>query len=112
MLPVLPDSVGRDGERALARFGLLGEGAAPVFAAGARYPLAGVLLALPALERAGLLECAKATYGRLRNGFYGLGVFLVFLVFLACTSSTGHCSRAGRGPPARNSTPASTRPPA
>src|SRR6266851_311027 len=34
-LPVLPDPVPRDGARALARFGLLGEGAAPVFAAGA-----------------------------------------------------------------------------
>ncbi len=81
--PVLPDPLPRDGERALARFGLLGEGAAPVFAAGARYPLAGLLLALPALERAGLLACAKQVYGRLRNGFYGLGVMLVFLVFLA-----------------------------
>ena len=37
-LPVLPDPVPRDGERALARFGLLGEGAAPVFTAGARLP--------------------------------------------------------------------------
>jgi transposase-like protein len=82
-LPVLPDPVPRDGERALARFGLLGEGADPVFAAGARYPLAGLLLALPALERAGLLASAKAVYGRLRNGFYGLGVMLVLLVFLA-----------------------------
>ena len=43
----------RDGERALARFGLLGEGAAPVFMAGARYPLAGLLLALPALAAPG-----------------------------------------------------------
>ena len=49
-LPVLPDPVPRDGERALARWGLLGEGAGPVFAPGARYPLAGLLLALPALE--------------------------------------------------------------
>ena len=82
-LLVLPDPLPRGGERALARFGLLGEGAAPVFAAGARYPLAGLLLALPALERAGLLACAKATYGRLRNGLYGLGVMLIFVVFLA-----------------------------
>src|SRR6266704_3130114 len=82
-VPVLPDPVPRDGERALARWGLLGEGAVPVFTAGARYPLAGLLLALPALERADLLACAKATYGRLRNGFCGLGVMLVFLVFLA-----------------------------
>jgi hypothetical protein len=82
-LPVLPDPVARDGERVLARFGLLGEGAAPVFTAGARYPLAGLLLALPALAGTGLLECARATYGRVRNGFYGLEVMLVVLVFLA-----------------------------
>ena len=39
-LPVLPDPVPRDAERALARFGLLGEGAAPVFtpARGTRWP--------------------------------------------------------------------------
>jgi hypothetical protein len=49
-LPVLPDPVARDAERALARFGLLGEGAVPVFTPGARYPLAGLLLALPALR--------------------------------------------------------------
>ena len=82
-LPVLPDPVGRDAERVLARFGLLGEGAAPVFTPGARYPLAGLLLALPALAGTGLLECARATYGRLRSGFYGLEVMLVVLVFLA-----------------------------
>src|ERR1035441_4057035 len=69
-LPVLPDPVPRDGERAAARFGLLGEGAVPVFAPGARYPLAGLLLALPALEQAGLLAVARQVYGRIRNGFY------------------------------------------
>jgi hypothetical protein len=62
---VLPDPVPRDGERALARWGLLGEGAEPVFATGARYPLAGLLLALPALEETGLLEAARQVYGRL-----------------------------------------------
>ena len=82
-LPVLPGPVARDGDRALARFGLLGQGAVPVFAAGARYPLAGLLLALPGLEAAGLLACAKQVYGRLRSGFYGLAVTLVVLVFLA-----------------------------
>ena len=46
---MLPDPVPRT-ERALARWGPLGEGAEPVFAPGARYPLAGLLLALPALE--------------------------------------------------------------
>ncbi len=82
-LPVLPDPVPRDGERALARFGLLGEGAAPVFVPGAKYPLAGLLLALPALAETGLLETARSVYGRLRNGFYGLEMMLVTLVFLA-----------------------------
>jgi len=33
-VPVLPDPVPRDGERALARWGLLGEGAIPVFTPG------------------------------------------------------------------------------
>src|SRR6185437_5070337 len=45
-VPVLPDPVPRDAERALARRGLLGEGAGPVFTPGALYPLAGLLLAL------------------------------------------------------------------
>ena len=54
-----------------------------MFRPGARYPLAGLLLALPALEGTGLLACARATYGRVRNGFYGLEVMLVVLVFLA-----------------------------
>ncbi len=88
MLPgeteVLPDPVPRDGERALARFGLLlGEGAVPVFTPGAKIPLAGLLLALPALAGTGLLESARAVYGRLRSGFYGLETVLVLLVFLA-----------------------------
>ena len=82
-LPVLPDPVPRDAERALARFGLLGEGAAPVFTPGARYPLAGLLLALPPLAGTGLLDCARQVYGRLRNGFYGLEVMLIVLVFMA-----------------------------
>jgi transposase len=82
-LPVLPDPVPRDGERALARWGLLGEGAEPVFVPGARYPLAGLLLALPALEATGLLEGARQVYGRLRDGYYGLAATLLTLVFLA-----------------------------
>ena len=80
---MLPDPVPRDGERVLARWGLLGEGAVPVFTAGARYPLAGLLLALPALEGTGLLDAAREVYGRVRDGFYGLGATLLTLVFLA-----------------------------
>ena len=81
-LAVLPGPVDRTGERAIARWGLL-EAAAPVFTPGARYPLAGLLLVLPALRATGLLATARATYGRLRNGFYGLDTMLVSLVFLA-----------------------------
>jgi transposase len=98
-LPVLPDPVPRDGERALARWGLLGEGAEPVFAAGARYPLAGLLLALPALEGTGLLEAARQVYGRLRNGYYGLAATLLALVFLALAGEP-RAEGATRVPPA------------
>jgi hypothetical protein len=77
-LPVRPDPVARDGERALARFGLLGEGAAAAFAPGARYPLAGLLPG----RHTGLLACARTVYGRLRNGFYGLETMLVFCALL------------------------------
>jgi transposase len=82
-LLVLPDPLPRDAERALARFGLLGEGAEPVFVPGARYPLAGLLLALPALEATGLIGAAREVYGRLKNGYYGLAATLLALVFLA-----------------------------
>jgi len=98
-LPVLPDPVVRDAERAVARFGLLGEGAAPVFTPGARYPLAGLLLALPALAETGLLACARQVYGRLRNGFYGMEVLLVLLVFLALLREP-RAEGATRVPPA------------
>src|SRR5258707_8671177 len=73
VLPVLPDPVVRDGERAAARWGLLGEGAAPGFAPGARYPLAGLLLALPALEAAGLPGGARQGYGGPGPGVYRPG---------------------------------------
>ena len=99
VLPVLPDPVPRDAERALARFGLLGEGAAPVFTPGARYPLAGLLLALPPLARSGLLDCARQVYGRLRNGFYGLEMMLIVLVFMALLREA-RAEGATRIPPA------------
>ena len=99
VLPVLPDPVPRDGERALARFGLLGEGAVPAFTPGARYPLAGLLLALPPLAGTGLLACARQVYGRLRDGFYGLEVMLVVLVFMALLREA-RAEGATRIPPA------------
>ena len=98
-VPVLPDPVPRDGERALARWGLLGEGAEPVFAPGARYPLAGLLLALPALEGTGLLQCARSVYGRLKDGYYGLAATLLTLVFLALAGEP-RAEGATRVPPA------------
>ena len=98
-LPVLPDPVPREAERALARFGLLGEGAAPVFTAGARYPLAGLLLALPALAGTGLAETARGVYGRLKDGFYGLEMMLVTCVFLALLREP-RAEGATRVPPA------------
>jgi transposase-like protein len=98
-LPVLPGPVPRDGERALARFGLLGEGAAPVFTPGARYPLAGLLLALPALAGTGLIQAARDVYGRLKDGFYGLETMLVLLVFLALLREP-RAEGATRVPPA------------
>src|SRR6516225_3241656 len=99
VVPVLPDPVRRDGERALARWGLLGEGAVPVFAPGARYPLAGLLLALPALEGAGLLAAAREVYGRVKDGFYGLGATLLTLMFLALAGEP-RAEGATRVPPA------------
>lgn len=98
-LPVLPDPVPRDGERALARFGLLGEGAVPVFTPAAKVPYAGLLLALPALAATGLLGSARAVYGRLRDGFYGLETMLVMLVFLALLREP-RAEGATRVPPA------------
>jgi transposase-like protein len=98
-VPVLPDPVPRDGERALARWGLLGEGADPVFVPGARYPLAGLLLTLPALEATGLLACARQVYGRLRDGYYGLAATLLTLVFLALAGEP-RAEGATRVPPA------------
>ena len=99
VVPVLPDPVPRDGERALARWGLLGEGAVPVFTPGARYPLAGLLLALPALEGTGLLDAAREVYGRLKDGFYGLAATLLTLVFLALAGEP-RAEGATRVPPA------------
>jgi hypothetical protein len=98
-LPVLPDPVPRDGERVLARFGLLGEGAVPVFTPGARYPLAGLLLALPALAGTGLAGTARSVYGQLKNGFYGLEMLLVACVFLALLREP-RAEGATRVPPA------------
>jgi hypothetical protein len=50
---------------------------------GEHLPLAGLLLILPALAATGLTEAFAATYGRLRNAFYGLRSTVLMLLFLA-----------------------------
>ena len=81
-LVVLAAPVPRTAERVAARFGDLTE--APVLITeGANLPLAGLLLALPALETTGLLQVAGEVYGPMRKGFYGLRVTLLMTLFLA-----------------------------
>jgi transposase len=74
-LPILPEPADRSDERTAARWGQLGA-APPVFAPAGRVPLAGLLLAMPALQATGLLSCAATVFGRLPNGFYGLDTML------------------------------------
>lgn len=81
-LVVLAGPVPRTAERAAARAGELAE-APVVITQGARLPLAGLLLALPALERTGLLDVATAVFPPMRKGFYGLRATLLCGVFLA-----------------------------
>ncbi len=76
VLPVLPEPVPRSVERGLARAGLLQQ-ARPVFHPAARVGLAGLFLALPALEATGLVGCATQVYQGLPAGFYGLDSMLV-----------------------------------
>src|SRR5674476_300980 len=75
-LPLLPPPADRDAERAAARWGKLPHAEA-VFTPAARVPLAGLLLAIPALQATGLLPCATQVFGCLPNGFYGLDTMLV-----------------------------------
>jgi hypothetical protein len=82
MLAVVPMPAPRTVERALARTGEL-VSAPVVFTEGAHLPLAGLWLILPALAATGLISAFEATYGRLRNGFYGLRATLLMLLFLA-----------------------------
>ena len=72
----------REAERVLASTGKIIE-ATPHFKASEGVHHAGVLLALPALARVGLLEAGEKAYGTLRNGFYGLQSVLLTLSFMA-----------------------------
>jgi len=97
--PVLADPVDRGAERVLARFGLI-EAAPPVFTPCARAPVAGLLLALPALAGTGLLEAAHAVYGELPNGFYSLDAMLCEGVFRALLGQARAEGAARVDPPA------------
>jgi hypothetical protein len=81
-LVVLAPPLPRTTERVAARFGDLVE-APVVITEGAQLPLAGLLLALPALEMTGLVPVAAETFPPMRKGFYGLRATLLMGVFLA-----------------------------
>jgi len=81
-LVVLAPPVPRTADRVAARFGDLIE-ASVVITEGAQLPLAGLLLALPALEMTGLLPVAAEAFPPMRKGFYGLRAVLLMGVFLA-----------------------------
>ena len=81
-LAVLPLPVRRTAERAAARAGDLVE-APVVITEGAHLPLAGMLLALPALQMTGLLEVAEQSFPPMSKGFYGLRATLLMGVFMA-----------------------------
>ena len=83
VLPVLPDPVARDGERALARWGLPRRGRRAGLRPGCPVPAGRAAAGPAALEATGLLEAARQVYGRLRDGYYGLAATLLTLVFLA-----------------------------
>ena len=72
----------RSGDRLLARQGLLAD-AKPLFADAEALPHAGVLLAIPLLERHGLVEVFGQVYESLRPAFYGLRTIVVTLFLSA-----------------------------
>jgi hypothetical protein len=72
----------REAERVLASTGKIIE-ATPHFSNSEGVRHAGVLLALPALARVGLLEAGRKAYGALHKGFYGLQSVLLTLSFMA-----------------------------
>ena len=81
-LIVLAAPIPRTADRVAARLGDLVE-APVVITEGAQLPLAGLLLALPALEMTGLLPVAGEVFPPMRKGFYGLRATLLMGVFLA-----------------------------
>ena len=77
-----PDPTDRTQDRMLAAMGLLTD-AAPVFANAKDIPNVGVLLAIPALVKNGVIEAADEIYGCLGAAFYGLRTMVVLTVLMA-----------------------------
>jgi prepilin-type processing-associated H-X9-DG protein len=69
-------------DRLLAVAGLLDD-AAPLFRPGPGVPRAGVLLAIPALTKTGVFDCAKAVFGDIGPAFYGLRTTVLTLLLMA-----------------------------
>jgi prepilin-type processing-associated H-X9-DG protein len=69
-------------DRLLARLGKLDD-AAPLFAPGSHVPRAGVLLAIPALLKTGVFDCATAVYGDIGPAFYGLRTTILTMLLMA-----------------------------
>ena len=76
------DPLDRSLDRACGRLGLL-EDAMPLFADAEVLPHAGVLLAVPLLQRNGLVEAFHKVYGSLPPSFYGLRTIVVTLFLCA-----------------------------
>ena len=81
-LTVDGDPADRSGDRLLARQGLIDD-ALPLFADAEQLPRAGVLLAVPLLVNAGVLQIFEKIYGSLGPSFYGLRTIVVTLVLMA-----------------------------
>ena len=83
-MPLSPDADpgNRVMDRLLARLGLLND-AVPLFRSGVSIPRAGVLLAIPALAKTGVFDCAKLVFGDIGPAFYGLRTTVLALLLMA-----------------------------
>ncbi len=86
-------------ERVLARFGLITE-ASVRFVAGRELRFVGALLIVPALVAQGFFEGVEASYGKLKNGFYGLRHTLMTLCLMMALRITRAEHLAGVAPAA------------
>ena len=76
------DPADRFFDRVLACLGLMDD-APPVFRNGTKVSGAGVLLALPAIVKSGVLDEARKVYGSIGPAFYGLRTTILTLILMA-----------------------------